>query len=298
MSAFWKYLTILTGIKCKASTSYHPQSNGVSERTNKTVNQCLRFHVERNQKGWVRALPRIRFHIMSTVNKSTGFAPFHLCFGRSPRILPPLVSPPPNPSNDHISTCEIIEILHTDMADACDNLLLAKISQSHFANPKRKDEPVYNIGDKIMLSTLHRRKDYKNKTQRRCAKFMPRYDGPYQIVDTHHDASMVTLDMPNAPNLFPTFHVSNINPWHANDDAKFPSRTLEEPGPIQVNGVDEYIVDSIIDHRKISWGFRYLVHFDGYGPENDRWLAGHELENNEALELYWKNNPDTFPIPE
>ena len=78
MSAFWKHLTIITGIKCKASSSYHPQSNGASERTNKTVNQCLRFHVERNQKGWVRALPRIRFHIMSSINKSTGYSPLTL----------------------------------------------------------------------------------------------------------------------------------------------------------------------------------------------------------------------------
>ena len=61
MSSFWKHLNIITGISCKASSSYHPQSNGASERTNKTVNQCLRFHVERNQKGWVAALPRIRF---------------------------------------------------------------------------------------------------------------------------------------------------------------------------------------------------------------------------------------------
>ena len=89
MSSFWKHLTLLTGISCKASTSFHPQSNGVSERTNKTVNQCLRFHVERNQKGWVQALPRIRFHIMSSVNKSTGYTPFHLRFGRTPRVLPP-----------------------------------------------------------------------------------------------------------------------------------------------------------------------------------------------------------------
>src|SRR5271168_2128338 len=33
MSAFWKHLTIITGIKHKALYSYHPQSNGSSERT-------------------------------------------------------------------------------------------------------------------------------------------------------------------------------------------------------------------------------------------------------------------------
>jgi hypothetical protein len=74
-----------------------------------------------------------------------------------------------------------------------------------------------------MLSTLHRRKDYKNKNQHRAAKFMPRFDGPYQVIDVHNDASTVTLDMPNAPNLFPTFHTSNIKPWQPNDDDKYPS---------------------------------------------------------------------------
>lgn len=134
MSTFWKHLTTLTGIGCKASSSFHPQSNGASERTNKTINQCLRFHVERNQKGWVRALPRIRFHIMSTINKSTGYSPFHLRFGRSPRILPPLITPPPNPSNENITACKVIHHLQSDVADARDNLILAKISQSHFTS--------------------------------------------------------------------------------------------------------------------------------------------------------------------
>ena len=155
MSAFWKHLTLLSGIECKASSSFHPQSNGASERTNKTVNQCLRFHVERNQKGWVRAFPCIRFHIMATMNKSMGYSPFHLHFGRTPHLLPPLINLPPNPSNDHLSAREIIENLQSDTADACDNLILAKLSQSHFANPKRLDGPPYKISDKVMLSTMN-----------------------------------------------------------------------------------------------------------------------------------------------
>jgi RNase H-like domain found in reverse transcriptase/Integrase zinc binding domain/Reverse transcriptase (RNA-dependent DNA polymerase) len=295
MSAFWKHLNIITGIKSKASSSYHPQTNGTSERTNKTVNQCIRFHVERNQKGWVRALPRIRFHIMCTVNKSTGFSPFHLRFGRSPRILPPLLPLPPNPSRDHIDARHIIEDLQIDVADARDNLMLAKISQAHFANPNRAPDFPFKTGQKIMLNTLNRRRDYKTKGQKRAAKFMPRYDGPYIIIDTHLDASTVTLDMPNAPNLFPTFHTSHIKPWRPNDDEKYPSRTLDSPGPIIIDGIEEFLVDSIIDHRKIGRGFRYLVHFQGCGSEDDRWIAGREMEDNEALDVYQKKHPDVFP---
>jgi hypothetical protein len=295
MSSFWKHLMLLTGIKCKASSSFHPESNGASERTNKSVIQCIRFHVERNQKGWVKALPRIRFHLMSTINKSTGYTPFHLRFGRAPRIVPPLIQLPPNPSNDHVGAREIIEALQTDVADARDNLILAKITQSHFANSKRSNHPSFKIGDKIMLSTLNRRKDYKHKNKHRAAKFMPRFDGPYEIIDVHNEASTVTLDMPNAPNLYPTFHTSNIKIWLPNDDDKYPSRTLEEPGPIYVDGTEEFLVDSIIDHRKMGRGHKYLVHFLGYGPENDRWISGRELDNNEALENYWKANPEDFP---
>ena len=37
-------------------SAYHPQTGGASERMIKMVSQCLRFHVELNQKGKVRAL--------------------------------------------------------------------------------------------------------------------------------------------------------------------------------------------------------------------------------------------------
>ena len=92
MSKFWKALHSLTGVKLKMSTSYHPETDGSSERSNKTVIQAIRFHVERNQKGWVWAPPRVRFDIMNTVNKSTGFSPFQLRLGRTPRILPLFIS--------------------------------------------------------------------------------------------------------------------------------------------------------------------------------------------------------------
>lgn len=45
VSAFWKALHKLTGVKLKMSTAFHPQTDGTSERTNKTVNQAIRYHV-------------------------------------------------------------------------------------------------------------------------------------------------------------------------------------------------------------------------------------------------------------
>ena len=49
---------------------------------------------------------------------------------------------------------------------------------------------------------------------------MPRYNGPFLMVDTHEEASTITLDIPNAPNIFPTFHTSHIKPFKQNDNSK------------------------------------------------------------------------------
>ena len=92
VSCFWKALMKLTGIKHKMSTAYHPQTDGASERSNKMVVQALRFHVEHNQTGWVRALPKVRFDIMNTINTSTGFTPFMLKSAHSPHLIPPLIT--------------------------------------------------------------------------------------------------------------------------------------------------------------------------------------------------------------
>ena len=54
---FWTSLHKLTGVKIILSSAYHPKTDGSSECSNKTVNQCICYHVQCNQKGWVQALP-------------------------------------------------------------------------------------------------------------------------------------------------------------------------------------------------------------------------------------------------
>lgn len=296
LSNFWKELCKLVGIETAMSSAYHPESDGASERTNKTVNQCLRFHVARNQTGWKRALKRVRFHIMSTVNASTGYSPFQLRFGQQPKILPSLIDRAPEDNIAVMSAKDVIEQVMIDVASAKDNLMVAKISQAYHANARRQDAPVYEPGDKVMLSTLNRRRDYRNADENRVAKFMPRFDGPYEVIHANFKASTVTLSIPNAPNVFPTFHTSLVKMFRQNDDDKFPQRTLHAPGPVTVDGFDEYFVDKFIDHKKIGSKVQYLVRWVGEGPEEDRWIAGEYLDKNEALDRYWANHPGGNPF--
>jgi hypothetical protein len=155
VSQFWKSLTKLTGVKLKISTAYHPETDGSSERSNKTINQMLHYHIKLNQKGWVRALPHIHFQIMNTINASTGYSGFQLHLGRSPWIIPPLIPSllAPEQTDCRPLISDLINRVNTDVADARDNLLLAKITQTHHANKSRTPNPLFSIGDLVMLST-------------------------------------------------------------------------------------------------------------------------------------------------
>ena len=123
-SELWTALHKLTGVKLKMSTAYHPQTDGASERTNKMLNQAIRYHVDNNQKGWLSKLPQIRFAIMNTVNSSTGFSPFQLKTGRFPRLIPPLIPTTiPSTTAAEVDARLIISQLELNVKEAQDNLL-------------------------------------------------------------------------------------------------------------------------------------------------------------------------------
>jgi len=160
---------------------------------------------------------------MNTVNNSTGFTPFQLHMGRSPRIIPPLVPAKSSATVADVDAWHVICRLESDIMEAQDNLLKAKISQSIQSNKHHSLKFPFTVGSHVHLSTLHCRNEYKLKGDKCVAKFMPRFNGPYTIIDLDEDHSTVTLDLPNSPNVHPTFHTSEVLPFVESDTALFPS---------------------------------------------------------------------------
>ena len=288
LSQFWQALHQLTGVRLKLSTSYHPETDGASERTNKTVIQCIRFAVERDQKGWAKALPKVRFDIMNTLNQSTGYTPFQLRFGKSPRILPPLLPEPTNATTTTTDARTVVEQLLPLELEAKDNLLTAKIDQADLKNRHRRTDFPFRAGDRVLLSTANRRREYKTDNSLRVAKFMPRFDGPYSVISTNEKHSTVTLDLPHSPNMFPVFHTSEIIPFRENNGTLFPDRTLTPPEPLLINGEQEFFIDKIVDEKRKNKQTLYRVRWQGEGPEGDKWLPACELEDCQALDVWLK----------
>ena len=189
----WTTLHKLTSVKLRMSTSYHPEKDGSSEQTNKTVNQAIRYHVDNNQKGWLAKLPQIQFAIMNTVNTSTGFSGFQLKTGWSPQVIPPLIPLSANATAKQTTAHKIITCVTLDIKEAQDNLLAAKICQAYHANEHHAPEDIYEVGDLVMLSTKNRHCNYKCKGKTHIAKFMPWNNGPYTITHAFPEHSEYTL---------------------------------------------------------------------------------------------------------
>ena len=68
-------------------SAYHPQTDGPTERANRTITQMLRQCINPDQKDWVSKLPTIQFAINSARSESTGYALFFLNNGQMPRAM-------------------------------------------------------------------------------------------------------------------------------------------------------------------------------------------------------------------
>ena len=82
----FKRLHQLSGISASRTTPYHPMGDGQVERMNRTVINMLKTLGEKEKGNWKGYVSKLAFAYNATVNNATGYAPYYLMFGRSPRL--------------------------------------------------------------------------------------------------------------------------------------------------------------------------------------------------------------------
>ncbi|GJY04338.1 reverse transcriptase domain-containing protein [Tanacetum coccineum] len=80
-SRFWQSLQNALGTQLDMSTTYHPETDGQSERTIQTLEDMLRACVIDFGKGWDKHLPLIEFSYNNSYHASIKAAPFEALYG-------------------------------------------------------------------------------------------------------------------------------------------------------------------------------------------------------------------------
>src|SRR5258708_14503560 len=84
ISNFSHDLATLLGVKLTPSTSYHPQTNGQTERVNQEIEVYLRVFVSHQQDDWADWLPLAEFAYNNKVHAATCQTPFELDASQHP----------------------------------------------------------------------------------------------------------------------------------------------------------------------------------------------------------------------
>lgn len=84
MSKVMSDLYKLLHIKQLRTSVYHPQTDGLVERFNRTLKSMLRKVIDKDGKNWDFMLPYLMFAIREVPQASLGFSPFELVYGSHP----------------------------------------------------------------------------------------------------------------------------------------------------------------------------------------------------------------------
>ena len=276
-SKFWNEVHRILGTKLLMSTSFHPQTDGASERAIRSVGQILRVMVRPDQKDWRLKTPMAEFAINSNISSSTGFAPFELNYG----FLPTFVGGIKPQETAHPGVRQFADRAIHNLQMAHDAIIESQVNQTFQANKHRRSIEAYAVGDKVFLST-----ENLNLPKGRARKLLPKYIGPYKIIASKPETSRYTLELPlelKKRRIVPTFHESRLKPFYRNDDKAFPKREAQifyDFGDAEDN---EWLVDAILTHRWVDTELELLVQWN---LGDTTWEPYKECKDLEALDKY------------
>ena len=160
-SAMWKELHRFMGIKSSNTTPYHPQGDGQVERTNRTLDGMLKCLAKNEKKDWKKFIPKLAFAYNSTINKSTGFSPFFLMYGRESRL--PIDSVFPDMMAEEVprrSHAEFVKDWEKSMVEAVE-IARKNIAKSAGYNKRNYDKKAraaeLEIGDRVLMRNVRER---------------------------------------------------------------------------------------------------------------------------------------------
>lgn len=94
-SKLFHELCALTGVRKSHTTPFHPQSDGQTERMNRTLLQMLRTTADENPHSWPQRLHTVLSAYRMTVHQVTGVTPNMAMLGREVLLPATLIASPP-----------------------------------------------------------------------------------------------------------------------------------------------------------------------------------------------------------
>jgi hypothetical protein len=164
--------------KHRLTSPYRPQTNGMVERFNRTLGECIAKLVSNEEREWDNFVDATLFAYRTKKHKTTGYTPFYLMYGRQATLPIELKIPGKEElshQDDPLLTrlYQLIENLENDRRNVID-----RVTQEQQRQKNRHDQvgisEKLKIGDKVLVEKTWLKTNFS-------AKLQDKWIGPYYI---------------------------------------------------------------------------------------------------------------------
>ena len=281
--SMWSEAMKSLGIKLKTSTAYHPQTDGQTERTNRTMQTTLAMYAEKRPKDWPDFLQTVAAAYNDTVHESTGQEPART-LGRNTRdraMMAALLGDARLRTVRSEEARKLLDGLKLTWEEARERMIRQRAKMKKNADRKRR-EVTYQPGDLVLLST-------RNLRMRGGRKLKAKWTGPFQVLEVLGGGVSVKLDLPSQySRLHPTFHVEYVKPYHESHQTwpgrKQPPRALPRLVKGKKKWEVERVVDKVVEEEETkdaqmvetTW---YLLKWKNCDDSENSWQTAAELDD-------------------
>lgn len=209
-SVFWQQLFRLSGTQLQLITSYHPQTDGQTERVNQCLETYLRCFSHACPKQWSKWLSLAEYWYNTSTHSTLGKTPFEVMYGREPRQLGLIIT--------DVSPVPDVQVWLDErqvMMDLLQQHLNRAQRKMKLQADKKRSERSFEVGDRAYLKL----QPYVQTSVSRRAnhKLSFKYYGAYVIL-ARIGAVAYKLDLPEDSKIHPVFHASQLKPAHQRVD--------------------------------------------------------------------------------
>ncbi|KAJ9560610.1 LOW QUALITY PROTEIN: hypothetical protein OSB04_005770, partial [Centaurea solstitialis] len=198
-SRFWSRFHEELGTKLQFSTAFHPQTDGQSERTIRTLEDMLRACVLVFGGSWESHLPFVEFSYNNSFHASIGMPPYEMLYGR--RCRTPICWG--EVGQRELGSTEIVQRTTESIQLIRERLKAAQSRQKSYAD-KRRSDLEFCVGDKVLLKVS----PWKGVIRfRKRGKLGPRFIGPFVIVARVGKVAYRLELPPELSQIHDTFHL-------------------------------------------------------------------------------------------
>ena len=145
-SRFWSKFHENMGTRLLRSTSFHPETDGLSERTIQTVEDMLRACAIDFGGSWDNHLPLVEFSYNNSYHSTIDMAPYEMLYRRKCRT--PICWG--EIRQKELGSLEIVEATNARLDQIKARFKAVQDRQESYAN-KRQRAIEFNVGDRVML---------------------------------------------------------------------------------------------------------------------------------------------------